>query len=383
MDNRINYLIDDVSKCHSFVFNMQLGQYLELIEHAFEANGNIQGQRAPLASQSAKKIRERMKIDFSNGSLLPAVVIGLADSSFNPEKIETVEELLQYLEPKKAELALIDGMQRTTAMIESGLSEKGRLIRVELWLTENISKLIYRMLVLNTGQVPWTMKRQLEVVLSPIKTQINQNIPEISLLTSNDNSRRSQAGFFQADKIIEAFLVFGSRSEKANTRDAIAEEYTKIDFIESTSKQELMDFFVNYLRRVVAFDSVISSIQTSSDGKFKKGLDLLTSAPFLMGMTAAFGIMILGRPKRNLSEEYQLENLNRILNQFDSFIERLNAMPPQELSSFINLDSLNSYLPSNSSSKIGDVERSYFKDAFKVLIEDDFEVDNMEICWGH
>ncbi|WP_105253571.1 hypothetical protein [Pseudoalteromonas sp. T1lg75] len=383
MDNTFNYLVDEVSNCHSFIFSVRLGQYLDLIKSAYQENGNIQGQRAPLASQSAKKIRERMRDDFSNGSVLPAVVVGLSDSSFDPKKIENVEQLISYLDSKKSDLSLIDGMQRTTAMIDAGDCVLDRFIRIELWLTESISKLIYRMLVLNTGQVPWTMKRQLEVVLNPIKTQIASQVPHINLLTSNDSSRRSQAGFFQADKIIEAFLVFGSRSEKANTRDAIAEEYTKLDFIESTSKQELMEFFIEYLKRVVEFDRVVSKIPQSIDGRFKKGLDLLTSAPFLMGITAAFGIKILGRPKRNLPRTSQQESLNSILSSFDNFIGKLNNMQPDELSNFINLASLNSYLPSNSSSKIGDVERSYFNDCFKVLIEDDFEVDNMEICWGH
>ncbi len=383
MNENFSYLVDSVSNCHSYIFSITLKEYIELISFAYDENGNIPGQRAPLVSQSAKKIRERMKDDFTHGSVLPAVVVGLSDQHFDPSNIKTVGELTQYLLTKKEDISLIDGMQRTRAMLDAGEQVLDREIRIELWLTESVSKLIYRMLVLNTGQVPWTMKRQLEVVLGPIKNQINEQIKEITLLTSNDGMRRNQPGYFQADKIIEAFLVFGSRSEKANTRDAIAEEYTKLDFIESTSKQELMDFFISYINRVVELDFILAEVPQSAEGKFKKGLDLFTSSPFLMGMTTAFAIKILGRPKRNLAKETQQANLDSVLDVFDTFLNHLKAKSPDELKAFVNLESLNSYLPSNSSSKIGDVERSYFKDCFKVLIDDDFDVDNMEVCWGH
>lgn len=383
MDDKLSYLEDTVSNCHSYIFTIKLDVYLGLIDNAYNDNGNLQGQRTPLSSQSAKKIRERMKKDFLDGSVLPAVVIGLADDEFKSESITSSSSLIEYLKIKKDHLSLIDGMQRTTAMKDAGENVLNRDIRVELWLTENVSKLIYRMLVLNTGQVPWTMKRQLEVVLNPIKTQITNNIPSIELLSSNDTSRRTQPSIFQADKIIEAFLVFGSRSEKANTRDAIAEEYTKLDFIESTSKQELMYFFIEYLKRVVRLDRILYQIQPTSEGKFKKGLDFLTSSPFLMGMTTSFAISILGRPKRNTPKDEQSKKLEIVLNSFDTFLSRLESMNNDDLNTFINIDSLNTYLPSNSSSKIGDVERSYFKDCFKVLIDDNFDIDNMDICWGH
>jgi len=173
MDDKLSYLEDTVSNCHSYIFTIKLDVYLGLIDNAYNDNGNLQGQRTPLSSQSAKKIRERMKKDFLDGSVLPAVVIGLADNEFKSESITSSSSLIEYLKIKKDHLSLIDGMQRTTAMKDAGENVLNRDIRVELWLTENVSKLIYRMLVLNTGQVPWTMKRQLEVVLNPIKTQIS------------------------------------------------------------------------------------------------------------------------------------------------------------------------------------------------------------------
>ncbi|QVK24432.1 hypothetical protein KHX94_08135 [Shewanella dokdonensis] len=49
------YLSDNVSNCHSFIFNIKLADYLEVTDLARTSGGNIDGQRLVLKSQSAKK----------------------------------------------------------------------------------------------------------------------------------------------------------------------------------------------------------------------------------------------------------------------------------------------------------------------------------------
>lgn len=375
---------DSVSKCHSYIYHMKLGDYIEITRFARDNSGNLNGQRNVLKSASAKLIRNQMTTDFSKGSVLPPVVIGLVDNDFNSSKITNMEDLISYLNSNSNELCIIDGMQRTQAMLDAGENFLSREIRVELWLSESLNKLIYRMLVLNTGQVPWTMQRQLEVVLFPVVKEIKRKIPGIELPTTNDEQRRTQPGKFQASKIIEAFLVFGSRSEKANTRDVIAEEYTKLDFIESSSKQEILDFFTKYLERVVRMDHQFCRITSAEEsGKFKRGVDILGSQPALIGITTAFAIKVLGRPKMDYNSSKQLSNMEVVLSQFDTFIKKMEDMSNDEVIHFINLGELNHRCPSSASTKIGDQERAFFKDSFNVLIQEEFSVPNMNVCWGH
>jgi len=378
------YMEDSVSKCHSYIYHMKLGDYIEITRFARDNSGNLNGQRNVLKSASAKLIRNQMTTDFSKGSVLPPVVIGLVDNDFNSSKITNMEDLISYLNSNSNELCIIDGMQRTQAMLDAGENFLSREIRVELWLSESLNKLIYRMLVLNTGQVPWTMQRQLEVVLFPVVKEIKRKIPGIELPTTNDEQRRTQPGKFQASKIIEAFLVFGSRSEKANTRDVIAEEYTKLDFIESSSKQEILDFFTKYLERVVRMDHQFCRITSAEEsGKFKRGVDILGSQPALIGITTAFAIKVLGRPKMDYNSSKQLSNMEVVLSQFDTFIKKMEDMSNDEVIHFINLGELNHRCPSSASTKIGDQERAFFKDSFNVLIQEEFSVPNMNVCWGH
>lgn len=384
-------LIDRKSNCLSYAFNISLCDYLLLIQTPYEQNGGIKGQRAKLTSKSALKIREQMVADFRVGAILPAVVLGAVDEGVNIENhlelsTQNTDFFREYVLNNRDSLCIIDGMQRTTAMKEA-LELDAYLnpeIRVELWLSNSINQLIYRMLVLNTGQVPWTVRRQLEVLLQPILGYIRNNIKGINIITSDENFRRSNAGEYQADKILEAFLIFGTRTEKVNARDAVSDEYIRLDFIESSSKTELLSMFTQVFQRIIKLDREFSRVVNASNSRarFNKGLDLFTSQPAMAGCIAAFAQRILGRPKIDYERTRQLSNLNKILISFDEFIESISSCDDIKLCQFLCLDALNEYIPASTSSKVGDQERSYFKDAFTVLIDENFEVESMEVCWG-
>lgn len=103
--------------------------------------------------------------------------------------------MVAWLTANAEDLSLIDGMQRTTAMVEaaktSNLSDYE--IRLEFWLAKNINNLIYRMLVLNSGQVPWDVRRQLETVFGSVLKQIQLENADISIFTIDETRRRRNA----------------------------------------------------------------------------------------------------------------------------------------------------------------------------------------------
>jgi hypothetical protein len=178
--------------------------------------------------------------DFKKGAVLPPVVIGVINNnsySINSDSNESdFNNFLNNLD--KSDISIIDGMQRTTAIIDAKLSDKeqsNQKIRVEFWIVKNMNDLIYRMLVLNTGQTPWNIRRQLEVVFGPIKKIINESIPDLKLIEVDDQQRRSEAGEFHANRIIELFHVFSSRSEKFDSKQVLSENFQRLDIIESIS----------------------------------------------------------------------------------------------------------------------------------------------------
>ena len=386
----LNTLHDRKSRCLSVIANIKLGRYLSIIKTAYDNDGALDGQRKAQTSKSAVRIRQQMMSDFLEGGVLPPVVIGLTDADLNEQTFfASKEALISALDGSREEISIIDGMQRTTAMLEAVRADPteailDREIRIEVWIAQSITKLIYRMLVLNTGQLPWSLRRQIEVVMQPIKKEITTAIPELRMISANDGGRRTNPGEFQADRILELFLIFGTRSQKVDSRDFISEEYVKLDFIDSASKNEILIDFISMLSLVVNLDITLSKIkEDDSSLRFVKGIDLFTSQPALAGFICALAIKIYGRPGSDYEADRQMLNLDRIRKGLTDFIRRLTSFDDVQLADFMRFETLNSILGAKSSPniKIGDMERNYFRDAFTVLIDERFEIGNMDVCW--
>ena len=374
---------DKRSNCLSCMGITTIQDYIKYIEDIYKIKGGIEGQRDALRTSSAIKIRKRMVEDIVKGTVLPPVVLGLLLSHEDFIKINTAEPnkdvILEILSNASDEnISLIDGMQRTTAIIEAfKMSEDiaNNDLRVEIWIVENLNNLMYRMLVLNTGQVPWTIRRQLEVVYGSLLKTIKNSVPEIEIYAIDDSKYRTDGGQYQGESIIELFIVFGSRKEKVNIKERVAEEFTRLDFIESTDKSDLLSMFIRCLQIMYKVDKAFTRFESQNKtGKFAEGKDLFKSQPARIGFMAALAIEIFGRPGNDRGEEAQLKILNRIENEVDDFIALVDKLTKEELEAFLALNILNP-------SKVGDFERTFFKEAFYALIQEHFNTQSMVLSW--
>lgn len=394
----ISVIKDNRSECYSIMGVTNIEEYINYVKSVYENRGGISGQRDALKSSSAIKIRKRMIKDIGRGTVLPPIVIGLLLSNEAFDKISEVVEIGNTLSAEfvsslvgnvSAEnISLIDGMQRTTAIIESLTVDNSiadNKIRIEFWAVRNINNLIYRMLILNTGQVPWNVRRQLEVLFSPIKETIRTRIPSATIYSIDDERRRSASSQFQGNDIIEMFLAFGSRKEKIELKERIAEEFTRLDFIETSDKNNLMDYFIRCFDMLNNLDAELGKIKDESeyDGKkpkFFNGYDLFSSQPARIGFMVALATKILGRPGTDKDANLQDASLVKIESNFKALIGKINSIEEKELPEFLSFNVLNEIID-KPSSKVGDFERTFFKEAFTALIEQDFQIDNFESCW--
>ena len=182
-----SWLHDQRTDCFSALIQVRTGDYLELVKHAHEQRGGIAGQREVLKTTTAKRIRNRMISDIQAGAVLPPVVIGVVVDSTTAGELEKAKHdqitLMRYVADK--ELSIIDGMQRTASLLEAGTADSAvfdRGMRVEFWIAKSVRAFDYRMLVLNTGQVPWTLARQLSVVYAPLLHEIKQHVKGLAKL---------------------------------------------------------------------------------------------------------------------------------------------------------------------------------------------------------
>lgn len=382
-------LTDQRTGCLSAIVTIPAHSYLDLIEDVYKEKGGIKGQRTQLKTKTGIRIRERMVKDIAAGAVLPPIVIGaiLNDKDFDAalefNDDEQISNLLNSL--NKTQLSIIDGMQRTTALLEaSEISPIGsNLVRLEIWFAKSINSLIYRMLILNTGQVPWDIKRQLETIYEPILARIQEDVPNIDVLEIDKNQRRTEAGQYQGSKLIEFFLAFSSRKTNIDIKEKVAEDFVRMDAAEATANDTFIDSFVDVIKILSDLDTVFfrGKNQDPIDGRFKNGKDIFTSTPAGLGFVTAAAVHIFGAPGFTRDNESSASRANEIKDRIQALISILDEMPEHELFDFLELVSLNERLD-RPSGKVGEFEREFFFKAFSALFSHAPELPSMEACWA-
>ncbi|MDX5998684.1 hypothetical protein HRJ35_21215 [Shewanella oneidensis MR-1] len=376
-----NILEDKKSNCLSILETLTVDKYLSLIDEAYRNKGGINGQRMPLKTKTAQKIRSRMVDDISLGAILPPMVVGLIVTQAEYERLSSGEEKITNL--INHNISLIDGMQRTTAIKES--LEKNREIinskvRVEFWISHSMNSLIYRMLVLNTGQVPWDIKRQLDTIYEPIAQKLKDDMPTLDLRVLDDPKKRTSSSQYQSSKLIEYYLCFTTRKVDVDLKDKVSEDFARLDTIAAASESQSLDIFSLVIKRMLEIDDEISRLKDISSGRFKSGKDLFTSIPVGAGFVSAAAEYIYGVKGLDCNEINVSDNLTDFDGRLVNFVAKLKEMDDSQLEEFLEFDLLNEKL-SVKSSKIGTFEREFFYKSFEALFKYSDQMPNFQVCW--
>lgn len=387
-------LYDNRSNCISIIVESTIEKYLNIAESSYKNKGIISGQRSKVTTKTAKTIRKRMIDDIKKGAILPPIVLGYIDESINENNGMRYD--LQKILNDFNNISIIDGMQRTTAFMEAidnsneeeKLEIKKSKLRIEFWIAKNSNNLLYRMLVLNTGQLPWNLRRQVELVYTPLIKDINDKVPDIILKEQDELSKRTSPGEYPADKIIELYIAFGKKSNNIDTKEEVSEEFSRLDFIESTSNTSFNDYFFKSLSWLVQLDRQFGRFLAPGDkgsNKFVHGKDLFNSQPARIGFIVALSTFIMdypGMPER--TPEEQERYYNKLNSFFSNLIDVLNNKSADEIENFLDYATLDEKL-NKTSSKIGAYERDVFTQAFNFLINKlrDRDLDNITLgpCW--
>lgn len=385
----MDWLSDDRTVCWSVLTTMAAREYLEIVELAHRNRGGIEGQRDVLKTTTAKRIRDRMVSDIKLGAVLPPVVLGAVvdDELFNEYPLADIPSPMDLIPKGTIEnVAIIDGMQRTSALLEAAGQNPDvleRKIRVEFWLTRTVRALIYRMLVLNTGQVPWTISRQLTVIYAPLIAEVRANVPEIERLFGPDKAgRRVGPAQFQSNVLVELYLAFSLRKTTVDTKETLSEEFSRLDFVQNLSTLTFQDQFYTALGILAELDKAFSKYDPGPGGpeRYARGRSVFDSQPARIGFITSLAQHVLGRPGLDRETEERTKRIDAVKQASKRLIDRLKENTPEEVGEFLKLDVLRETLDRRTG-QVGRFERAVFFDAFKVLIEENFELRDMEPCW--
>lgn len=321
--------------------------------------------------RSSKTVYSLLKADLKRGCILPPIVLALtidiADTSDE-------REFSAQIHNNKEHLVILDGLQRTNSILdmikelESNQDEQtlnailDHNIRAEFYVGINRLGVLYRMLTLNTGQTPMSLRQQIEMLYLDYA-----NVPIDGITLNRESEGRPITGLHEYSfrEIVEGFNSYIDRDELPIDRTDILDNIKSLEKL-SIENQDA-DLFVKYLSAWDRFIAVISDADPNTiDDHYmdKYGtpfgenlVDVFKKSQALTGFAAAVG---------------KLKDFE-IINGFDdvaTYIQDIEIENSQGLLERINV-ALN-WLKNNTK-RIGNAQRSYFHYFFREIFNPENE----------
>ncbi len=333
-----------------------------------------------------KRSYQTLRSDLKKGCLLPTIVIAVQSpripaeisTSPIPESLRIDSEYLINIanivsEADPAQIQIIDGLQRTNALREAERSlidpeEReiflSRPLRLEVWPNIPFFSLAYRMLLLNAGQRPMSMKHQIEILAENLSISVSDT-PGLDIKKTIDRGRRVRPGQFQLVRITEMFQAWLQGQPHIDLRNVIAEQLLSDDAVDalgaglaSTESGAGQTDFKRFLAWLVEVDTALGQDQ----------LAFFQTETVLQGISAA-----VGEAQRNSDLAPRLEiALARLLDE----IKRDPEEDPFGISTFNEIRTGIDPKKEN----VGEATRNIAFKAFKDFIHYSGETP-MRRCW--
>jgi len=241
-----------------------INDYLDLV-------GNEFNQFAIQRRREKHRAYERMRNDIVAGALLPPITLALRPElvpSILPQiaQPDTDHERIEQLLRVPNQVNILDGLQRThilNDLANSGTQfAEGQTVLLEFWLEKEIRHLVYRIIVLNAGQKPMSMRHQIELLFSVIHKRIESTIQGLELYTENEETRRRRARKYALDRVATAYQSYLTRTPEITRENIVAQQLRAEEVLESSEDTlgEQFEQFVKYLSVYAQLDDEICRV---------------------------------------------------------------------------------------------------------------------------
>lgn len=287
----------------SVLLEMTFREYMRLV---IGAEQNLDIQRRVVRGF---KPYEQLRKDLSNGCLIPPPVLAIKQGLMpNPKEANAFVVALEELSPEH--VYIVDGLQRTNAIkqvidafedVDSEEEFLNRNLRVEVWPDISLKALTYRMILLNAGQKPMSLRHQLEVVSSALCDHLKSELGEaISIYREKESDRRSGPAEYRFSLIASSFQAFVQKSPHIDLRNEVISELNTMDALEAYGRSvdrgstgDPTTAFVEYVKFLVKLDRAVCRIypdkrQNEHGEEIPSGVTFFSRDTVHLAMAAAY-----------------------------------------------------------------------------------------------
>jgi hypothetical protein len=261
----VSILYDERINAHNVLFSMTVGEYLDSVGKIRDRNP-FQRRRI----SASKTVYSLLKRDLEQGCVIPAIVLALNDPT--PRKTLSKDEAIRLVTDRVADLLILDGLQRTNTLMEatsganSVLNQKvrGMVLRVEIYIGLNRIGILYRMLTLNTGQTPMSLRQQIEMLYYDY---LNTGLEDITFVREVDEQHATLFTELNFKDTIEGFNSYLERNELPLDRSDLLENVKSLENLshENSKKDLFKDYVLSWLAFLRAVERLCGNTEVDSD----------------------------------------------------------------------------------------------------------------------
>ncbi len=252
------------SGTHVIYCQASLNKYLDIVGEDF---GEFSLQRKRESHKAYKRLRE----DIVEGALLPSITLSV--------KHHLVENIIDHINNKQAltdllsrddVVDILDGLQRTYIISDlkrnGVVFKEGQKLLLEYWLEPDLSKLIYRMIVLNSGQKAMSMRHQIELLFLSLQETISSRLEGIEIIKEKDSKRRTQVKKYHLSSIVASYNAFITASHETDKENLVAQKLIDDGAFDSSEDELTAQFedYMFYLGVFIKLDEMCWNIYTAN-----------------------------------------------------------------------------------------------------------------------
>ena len=359
----ISKLHDNRIGAWNVLVEVGLAEYSELVKTNLKKN-EFQRKRV----SSSKTVYSLLKSDLLAGCVIPPVVLAL-NSDVGESSESNVEDIDEDLILASQEsLVILDGLQRTHTIIDllDDLKDDSiqlarvanSTIRVEVYVGLNRLGILYRMLTLNTGQTPMSLRQQIEMLYSDY---IDAAVGDIELLRESDGRYATQPNQYVFKDVVEGFNAYLNRDELPFDRSSLLENIRSLEKLSKVNRDSnifeqyltLLDAFLVRANEQIGALELPDSWQEGSATPFGRNVtQIFKKAQAMSGLGAALG--------KHLDRE--------VLKNLDEALDLLKAVESENPEEFLIQMNISLDWLKNNTSKIGNAQRNFFTFFFRDLL---------------
>ncbi|URM27716.1 hypothetical protein LLY42_28640 [Pseudomonas frederiksbergensis] len=362
-----SHLYDARIEASNVLVEMSIGEYENLIKNVLR-NNIFQRKRV----RSSKTVYALLKHDLMRECVIPPVVLALTSGAEEYNK-DAEDNLISQIKENSENLVILDGLQRTHTILdlldelrtnqdETGINKlENAKLRVEIYIGLNRLGILYRMLTLNTGQTPMSLRQQIEILYLDY---LGTSIQGVELVREADGKAANKPNQYNFKDVIEGFNAYLDRDELPIDKADILEN---INSLEKLSKEnQSSELFEKYLHALHLFTSkaielcegteVTEEYLEKNNSPFgKSAIQIFKKPQAMSGFGAAVGKLI----------DFE------IISDIDEVIEIISELEVEDPDEFI--EEINNSLDwlKNNTSKIGNAQRTFFSFYFRDIFNKD------------